>query len=494
MKKLLLSALLCLSVFFTLTGCNGNQNEDNTDYIQQEEQLDEEYNLQRLLDIAYNRRTNIILPTYEQIAELTESREPRTIDMRSAFAWPPDRGVVMHITAEEATEDALLFFKALRQVYGPYIYFGGDEVFNPLFDNIIAQISDYETLSVGRLERIIFNELNPVINDNHFRFGGHHFRVDATFYTSNTPFDRHQQGFRHRENGLLVTEIEGHDIDRVFRLSMDTYGDIFYSPVKYVVAPFAPQTYDMNIVFEDGSVYSLMLRNPGALNVSPSGPRLEFVDGIAVVTVRDMGYNPSRGTLNHTSAINFMHIAEQIRDEPVIIIDVRHNAGGDDGLGARWLYRLMREVVPLTSIWLTTDGRATVTRHPADAYRLAGDRTIPPGDIYFIREYNQLIENNQLIIMLIDRFTVSAAEGFANQMFSMKNTLVIGQNTAGMLVADAAFVASDFSLPNSGIRFGFGVGVFVYPDDFFAEGVGIAPDVWVHGDALQAALALLCNR
>jgi len=46
---------------------------------------------------------------------------------------------------------------------------------------------------------------------------------------------------------------------------------------------------------------------------------------------------------------------------------------------------------------------------------------------------------------------------------------------------------------NSGVSFGFGQALFLWPDGYFTEGTGLQPDVWVEGNALVAALALLNN-
>jgi len=43
------------------------------------------------------------------------------------------------------------------------------------------------------------------------------------------------------------------------------------------------------------------------------------------------------------------------------------------------------------------------------------------------------------------------------------------------------------------LAFGFGWAISKWPDNLYAEGAGIEPDIWVMGDALEAALALLSD-
>ncbi|MCL2285617.1 MAG: Gfo/Idh/MocA family oxidoreductase, partial [Firmicutes bacterium] len=99
------------------------------------------------------------------------------------------------------------------------------------------------------------------------------------------------------------------------------------------------------------------------------------------------------------------------------------------------------------------------------------------------------IENDRLIILLTDRFTASAGDAFADLMLNMENTLIIGQNTAGILLT--CMMYTRLSLWRSGVPFGFGATIHIHPEGHLPEGIGIAPDLWVNGDALTAALALL---
>jgi len=73
----------------------------------------------------------------------------------------------------------------------------------------------------------------------------------------------------------------------------------------------------------------------------------------------------------------------------------------------------------------------------------------------------------------------------------MENTLVIGQNTQGALLTSGSL---ELFLPNSGISLRMGSAMFFQEEGTWQEGIGFAPDVWVVGDALTAALAILNNQ
>ncbi|MCL2388505.1 MAG: S41 family peptidase, partial [Defluviitaleaceae bacterium] len=101
---------------------------------------------------------------------------------------------------------------------------------------------------------------------------------------------------------------------------------------------------------------------------------------------------------------------------------------------------------------------------------------------------DRVIYNEQLIIVLVDRFTLSSGEIFADQFTNVENTLVIGQNTFGMLLTSSGL---PLYLPNSGMPVSMGRYKLVHPENTWQEGVGFSPDIWVLGDALTAAWAIL---
>ena len=491
MCKTIATTIICVFalLLFTLTACNA-----------QDPAPDQLYTLDDLLYIARERRLDIIAnrPTHEQLLELTQGREPPAIDMLYDM-WQLilnySSNTVQSITAAEAIEDAELFLMSLRLIYGPYIYFGGDAVFAPVFDEIIAEIATHETMQPFLLEDILFRALNPVINDNHFVLGRNRLRQSANFFTSAEPFDRDERGFVHRTSGRVVAEIEGRDMYDVLRLSIDEDGDIFYSAAIYELGPAGLPRRNLNIVFDDGDSMALTLEQHRPAWRIYRPPSLEWIDGVPVVTVMSMGF-PHEDGHNNESARAFLSFAEELRDEPVVFIDVRSSRGGNGNLGPHWLYEFFGNVIPYSYMRLATwdyqhiaMASPTYTVSPEHFIRFNMPSAFDANhSIMPYRLPDGLMPSNQLIIMLADRFTGSAGEGFVSLMLSLENTLIIGQNTTGVY---RSCQSMHFMLPNSGIQIAFGQSLVVGGDELFIEGVGFASDIWVHGDALVAALTLI---
>jgi len=103
-----------------------------------------------------------------------------------------------------------------------------------------------------------------------------------------------------------------------------------------------------------------------------------------------------------------------------------------------------------------------------------------------------MVSRDQILILLTDRYTMSAAESMTDMTFNLENSLIIGNRTGGVLNFDLTFPG--MTTPYAGMPFGFGSTMFIHPEGHLLEGIGIMPDLWVIGDALEAAIALLSAR
>jgi hypothetical protein len=457
------------------------------------------------LDIAIQRRHGIIKPDYNVLWELTGGRIPSgTYDDFERFRDLDNLHDLLSV--EDALEDVAKLFDFMRGFYGMYVYFGGDEVFGEVRAAVEQEITrNRDGLSKYDFGLILHRQLGYVIDDTHFYIAFGRLGVGTAFYTANIPFDKTQNGFKHRESGLYVSSIKDNDIDYVLRLTIDENGEFFYTPVVYKFNPqgAGASVEPLTVIFEDGSSQLLWLQRHNPARREFKAPSLEYIDGVPVVTVMSMGF-PDAHTEGSQQARNFLSFADELKDEPVVIVDVRSNGGGNGVLPMQWLHRLTGELVPSNSVWLWAQSFedlhemfAAESPFTNPSYVNLEDRMLYMrleafGEFYtiFSNHPDRIVPNEQLIIVLTDRFSGSAAEVFADLTLNMENALIIGTNTYGSLRAD--YVAT-WALPNSGLPFGFGRGVIVWPEGLFTESIGLAPDIWVHGDPLPATLALLRN-
>jgi len=439
-----------------------------------------------ILEQALIRRQSIFRPDVESIMHLIDGRTPGS--MPDGLSNSRNR---VAVSVEEAIEDVNTFFEALRSVYGGYVYFGGDEVFLPIRDRIIERIALFDgTVRPGRFEEILIENLLPVINDSHFFIADMYFDTETRYFRiQNVEYDKTENGFRNRMTGLYLEGINGHEIYDLMRLYLDAEGGFYYSPVIRMDIPLSTEVL---FLYENSEYVSRFwhIDRPNTRVSRPVDyPSLERIDGIPVITVMRMGSDGDE------HAIGFMGLIDDVRDEDVIIIDLRFNRGGHMTRGFHWLYELLGEAVPSSPLTLFkhVEGDGSLLANPELSYDpeiFYGVDHLNEYYYLFLNHPDRIVESEKTLIFLIGTNTASAAEYFVGLSMNMTNTLVIGRSTVGR----AGFGAGvTLYLPNSGVNFGFGLTVIKWPDNLYAEGAGIEPDIWVMGDALEAALALLSN-
>jgi len=504
-------ALLALAACDNEDAINGNASEQNVeaDYIAQPYEEDDfvfipvepdpDSALYELLSIAHLRREGVIKPDYNEIIEAFRDRAPGTIPLGLR-----EQRQSATVSAAEAIEDISTFFEVIRNFYVGYIHFGGDEVFLPIRDAALAEVHDRGgEFTSGDLGEIIRRHVSTAIVDAHFLIGSGTFGIDVLISRITVLYYyRTGDSFVNRETGLNLVSIAGHDIEQVMRLYTNDAGDVFYRPLFEADVVFIDP---IDFTYSDGSVISRqfeMYRVPRPS--APSSPRLSYRYGIPIVNVSQFGFDGHENALNRDQALAFLSFAHELRSEPALIVDLRNNFGGNGLLPIRWLKILTGEVVPTNYVTLLWPQNYVIEDDMIDMIDFDYNPFAnPPGayEYYWGVEFHndglnvagthpdRIIENERVIIFLTNRNTASAGESFVDLTINMSNTLVIGSSTRGILAFGGA--ALPLFLPNSGLMFGFGETMHTWPEGHFAEGYGIRPDVWVEGDALAAALALL---
>ena len=460
--------------------------------------------LQDALTRANERRENIIRREYTEVLSIIEGHTP-SIENLYNFIQPRQR--VTTVDIEDAIADIEDFFEFMRDMYAGYLVFGGDEVFLPIKDAVIEEITALgASVTTGAMVRILHERLSPVIVDGHFFLSNFNFGRDINFYVSDARFDRTAAGFRNRENGLYVATVDGVPVGELMQLFLNEYGVFYYA----VTIPQELSTWFITstITYTNGISEELRLDiMPPITHRAFQPTSLEFIHGIPVVTKRAMTseslMNVWSTDVTHIEQTNlFLSFAEELRDEPVVIVDLRGNLGGSGILVQRWLYALTGELVRSTSsgfsfemavvdVYVPTPEGTTWYHSEETSEWIFQNASFKSYGSYTI-SYSMpdtLIQREQLLIVLVDRRSASASEIFVHGATNITNTLIIGTNTFGA----ANFGGTGFQkfMPHTGIPFGFGFTAVLFPEGHLPESVGLTPDIWVKGDALAAALAML---
>jgi len=192
---------------------------------------------------------------------------------------------------------------------------------------------------------------------------------------------------------------------------------------------------------------------------------------------QDVGYFHLTGfqsTVDNAAAMD--SILKDLSSARALIVDVRYNCGGDDRVGK-----------------IIADCFADKRR----LYMITRDRIGPGYDDFREPRYWHVDPASRTftkpVILLANRFSVSAAENFVLAMRVLPHVTVVGDFTSGCF-ADMAW----FNLPN-GWRCSYSRNYFVDYAGRCWEGIGVPPDIMIRGanpeddtdHAFEVALALL---
>jgi len=445
----------------------------------------------QVLDDALYRRQGLEMPGNEQILAVTTGRAATT--ERHAFNWSAPR--IPSTSRTSLIADVEFFFNFIQTHYGAYIYFGGDDAFIPVRDTIINMIQNEDIQCKYVAAYLLSYQLRSVINDIHFEIESHRIASPYHFYSSYRRFNRTDNRFYCALSGLYIDSLRlanAYLLPEVFRFSMDENGETFFysmvivqphtnSPADYIHVLITYQ----NNAYEYVSLSLLNQYNRGWVhNVD-----LSRENNIPVLTMWAMGnyLAPDDARFGGAEALQFLSYADELAGEPIIIVDLRGNGGGNANLTFLWLYRFFGVHVPRNYL--------RIVSHPYHEY---DESLFDYGAVWEkldnfhsinIQPSYEFVLSDTLFILLIDRDTASSAEDFANRLFSVENTLIIGQNSRGALLTGS--YSNWLFTPITGIRFVLGPWFNIFPDGHFREGVGFAPDIWVHGCALTAALGMI---
>lgn len=408
------------------------------------------------------------------------------------------------LTAQQAKNDVNVLFYNLQTRYGLYEYFGGDKAFDPARETILQACDKAGTLTPKELAHILITNLS-FVKDAHFSVGNLPCaEMTFPFHYRDVAFEKTEAGYRTLAEKKRVMSVVGYeDLDTLFRRSISSDGAIVYYPVA--LAELALQDYwanpevtsgDLIVRYEDGSTQSLSPA-PYASGYDNARANVELYENqsLPVLFSRKMGFDEA----SDRDAQAFLTYAEQLKNEPVMLLDLRSNGGGNGALPLKWLQAYTGEIVTnnfysvkyATKLVEGSRPGGSCYISPKTLSELMGMRDIGSGLTLSKGQPDVFIENDNLIVAIIGGNTGSAAESFVDLLYNVRNALLIGDPTAGCLLGDGAH--STHKLPCSLIPVTFGDSLHAFPDgDYFQEMRGFPPDLWVpEAEAGELAIKLI---
>ncbi|MBQ3295560.1 MAG: hypothetical protein IJH00_03650 [Erysipelotrichaceae bacterium] len=378
--------------------------------------------------------------------------------------------LVSSVSIDNATKDVDLLFRLLKYGYGGYYYFGGDDSFYSVRDNIISSIkkTDTDVISKNKLATMISENLLSIISDLHFVVDDlypiryHPERYSRYYYDLTHTFSKDDKGFYKTSDQNEKYYFAGFEkSNSVIEPTLLEDGNIAYSPVQFVKTADFTSAELIYLKGESGKEISEKVNWKASHafkeNYSFTEPcTMYYTNGeLAYYSIKSFPFNSEE--IQH----NYVDKAAEANENKVIVMDIRSNGGGDTDKPIReWVKNYSGTSASINS--LTVSRRSLIDDNTYEGFNP-------------VRTYGNIIHNERPLIVLVDNMCGSNGETALCMMRCFENSLVIGTNSAGAQICGNQ---RKFSLPNSGITVRFGYQLNFKYDYRNVDFEGYLPDLW----------------
>ena len=371
------------------------------------------------------------------------------------------------VEAADTAADMDLFFRALRSAYGAYWYYGGDDVFLPIREAVLAELADKPPLTGASVGRILLKHLEPVLKD-----GG--FAIDGT-----PVWSEYQTMYYVPE---LFFAKDDTDAAEYVKPTINANGEITYC--------FAALSVD------GGGL-------PDTATVAGEEKTLEWVQAEAYTPESHPGYEKTAtqgiptlvcrtlsAERDAQGVEELLSTAASWQKELCFILDLRGNSSGDGTNAAAWFKTFADSDAPTKEIRLQNTSRLLSAYSQAQSsYDNSSfmDRIAANAGTWTtsITEGGQ-VPSDSLIFVLQDDRVDGAGEDFLKYLSTLENVIFVGGNSKGDAMMKDTM---EFTLPKTGVKVSFGGSLDLFRTTENTTGTGLRPDLWVPPAEAEAMVA-----
>jgi len=409
------------------------------------------------------------------------------------------------ISAQQAAEDVERLFYLFSHGYAGYAFFNQHGEFEQARERILQELPSKSSWSSKDLSSLLHDQLSFII-DCHMKIGDFQFASHQDFwYDTRLELSLESGGYEFADDGTAYTvvSINGGDHAPFILPSLNDQGDPIYR--LGLLSTVEPAPLLLTAANETGErQFEIELQRSNFTYYSEDIFREDIIGGIPVVRVRSFS-DPYADALNQ-----FVKTASSHRGEPVIIVDIRGNHGGNEHWPISWIRGLTGERAESVFIFSELTSKTTMAAR-ANVFAYLYDRT-PSTTIYrddaerhariaesFESGERQpdwvgpnyplvpLIANDTTVILVTNGSVASAGEGLIMRLSQAENVVVVGENSMGCLTFGNG---GAHQLPHSKLMVWLPINFGLYLDMEFREEEGLMPDLWVPAeDAVNYAVA-----
>jgi len=409
------------------------------------------------------------------------------------------------ISVQQAAEDVERLFYLFSHGYSGYAFFNEHGELEQAKERILQELSTKSSLSSNDFSSLLHDQLSFIV-DCHMKIGDFQFASHQDFwYDTRLKLTLESGGYEFTvdDTAYTVVSINGGDSAPFILPSLNHQGELIYR--LGLLSSAEPEPLLLTAADETGErKFEVKLQRSSFTYFSEDIFREDIIGGIPVVRVRSFSDR-------YADALNqFVKTASSHRGEPVIIVDIRGNHGGNERWPINWIRGLTGERAESVFIFSELTSKTTMASR-ANVFAYLYDRT-PSTTIYkndaerhaniaeaFESGERQsswlgpnyplvpLIANDTTVILVINGSTASAGEGLIMRLSQAENVVLVGENSMGCLTFGNGGV---HQLPHSKLMVWLPINFGLYLDREFREEEGLKPDLWVPAaDAVNYAVA-----
>ncbi|MDF2802515.1 MAG: peptidase [Anaerocolumna sp.] len=393
---------------------------------------------------------------------------------------------------QKAEEEIKFLFDYLKYGYASYQYFGGDEVFIPVRDKLIRllpSVTDKDNrIPLDSYIKLMVEYLKPVVVDCHFSIGDINFAGFNSYryyyYTESIIFHKDKKGFyaSNGDNKYYLKTVNGEIPNNYIKPTIAPDGSFGY----IIGLTSKTKIIDMSVQIilgrgNDYTVENLTLKAAKKNYLKESdletGYRKFKEKGVTVIENRRL-YSVSN---TDTELNKFISDSSSFKNDKSLILDIRHNTGGEDSYAFNWMSGYTGEWVNPYSIFSGGLHTKTVFESQKSFNNLDYDSYEKEAQIpgWYDTGYAALdmpYRNKNLLFALTDPWVASSGETFLALLKETQNTIIVGINSCGMRLSSNN---REIYLPHSKISIYCGENLNLPSNLFWTDGVGYEPDLWV---------------
>jgi|GEM_PF-6320720 hypothetical protein len=416
-------------------------------------------------------------------------------------------GEVSYVSQEEISEDVDFLFRLMKYNYGCYTYFGGDEVFLKVKEEIIKEVKLREGMEPEELANLLLQKLS-FLEDSHFSINHKHLKLDEKYYYT----DNNQIEIRKDSIGFYTLMDNKRwyldpEMDQDLQLTIADSGELvygLYTLVNETESKALPDTLELSRGKKDRE-YQIgwSITDTKISDTDEDNQIYQFSenDRIPVVSLNTCVLN------NETTddLKKFVMDAEKLKDKKVAVLDLRDNHGGLCQIGDLWLYHLTGKIVlpkvdkitlqcdmsyyksGIEPNTMTEDNFSTFKVDFINEYKNAMQDLFLEGIITGVNSDNKSImkyrpswlDRDNILFVLINKDTYSAAEYFLLQLSTISNVVFVGTNSNGCMTGDS--LNGDYILPHSKVMIRYGNSLYLTDQIQNFDTRGFLPDICLEG-------------